>query len=687
LPLLKRELAVNPRQLFSLLVVPILIIHSPLLAADTSEQGAGWRASSAGSLPDAAGPTLSGTLFRNSADQNGAPPYTLTDRWGVVRGYVKPAQGVDLEASVGQQVSLQGSIKTLPGGDMPFMVCERVLGGNAESANAQPAASTRRAAAEEQRVQEIAAQPDLPTRNEMSANPAPRAATVPLREVVLEPQADDNSRAVPAPHRKRRGQAQATNYQETLPTPGPAGSMRGAPMVGDPELEPTPMNHGPMVSGRMVNEGPMVSEDGMVSEGPMVGGEAGCDTCGNGACGACNDEIPGWGPRRPLFCVGPTGIWVKADFVEWWEQGTHIPALVTTGPNANNPGYIGTPGTQVLFGDDNINTKSESGGRIEAGVWLNACATFGFSGEFFDLGDEKTHYLNASDGNPILSRPFYDVGANPPVENVELIAFPRGSDRSADGGIEITALTRFHGAGAHFLLTACRQEGCWTDECNCTTYRDRFRADFIAGYRYLDLEDQLGITEAITDTTANTAAPNYLNAFLIHDQFNTQNSFNGGDLGMKFEFVRNRWSLDLFPRIALGSTHATADISGYTRNTNAAGVETTAQGGLLTQPANVAVGYAGNIGHFAENTFAVVPELDVNVGYQFTRHTRVVLGYSGMYWSSVARAGEQIDRSVNSTLLAFSGATPSGDLTHPQFSFQNTGFWAQGFNVGLDCRW
>ena len=183
----------------------------------------------------------------------------------------------------------------------------------------------------------------------------------------------------------------------------------------------------------------------------------------------------------------------------------------------------------------------------------------------------------------------------------------------------------------------------------------------------------------------------------MHDQFNTQNSFNGGDLGMKFEFQRNRWSLDLYPRIAVGSTHSVVDINGSTRVTAPDGTEywptpnggratqPTPNGGLLALAANPTAGYAGNIGHYEQDTFAVVPELDLNVGFQFTRHTRVVVGYSGLYWSKVARAGEQIDRNVNSTLLP--GATPAGDLTHPQFTVQETGFWAQGVNVGVDCRW
>ena len=141
----------------------------------------------------------------------------------------------------------------------------------------------------------------------------------------------------------------------------------------------------------------------------------------------------------------------------------------------------------------------------------------------------------------------------------------------------------------------------------------------------------------------------------------------------------------MFPRIAFGSTHSTVDINGSTRITSptvAAGatpVETTYQGGLLAQNGT-------NIGHYEQDNFAVVPELDLKLGYQFTCHTRLVLGYDVLYWSKVARAGEQIDTNVNSSYLPAAGVTPSGPA-RPQFSFQETGFWAQGINVGVDCRW
>ncbi|MGO9113570.1 MAG: BBP7 family outer membrane beta-barrel protein [Thermoguttaceae bacterium] len=634
---------------------------------------------------------MSGKLYRNSADQNGSVPYIVLDRWGVVRAYVAPAQGVELESCIGQQVSLQGTIKTLPGGDMPYMTCQHVLSGNAELTGLHlqhhPAAVRRESIApvvQDQPARGIAPQPGLPTRSDMAADPAPRTAELSLREVVLEPQtlpvADDSQdRPNPPaarradPRRLRHSAVQSANYQEeTLPTPIPSGELHRSPMAVSPTLEPDPME-----------DGPMVSQGTIVRHGHAV-----CDACNEGPCDACCDDVcpePCWGPRRPLFCVGPTGIWAKADYLQWWEQGMHVPALVTTGPSTDQPGIIGQPGTTVLFGDDNINDKSVSGGRLQAGLWLNACATIGLEGEFFGLGDEVTNYYRWSDGNPILSRPYNDVNPNNLGEQVQYVAFPRGSVYSVDGAILINTNTRFHGAGAHFLFTTCRQEGCWTDDCgSCTTYHDRFRADFIAGYRYLDLEDQLGIWETLTSTSPPPVTPENPDAgsaFLVHDQFNTQNSFNGADLGMKFEFQRNRWSLDLFPRIALGSTHAVVDINGSTRVTNSTGVESTAAGGLLALPTN--------IGHYTQDNFAVVPELDVKIGFQFTTHTRLVVGYDGLYWSKVARAGDQIDTSVNSTLLpqaVANGITQQGP-SRPQFTFQETGFWAQGVTLGIDCRW
>jgi hypothetical protein len=466
--------------------------------------------------------------------------------------------------------------------------------------------------------------------------------------------------------------------------------VHGAP---EPMADPGPaMERGPMISqGPMEAEGPMV--EGPMS-GPMRGDGESCGDGGDcGTCrssGACCDDYgdSAWGPHRPLFCIGPTGLWIKADYLLWAQSGMHVPVLVTEGsPTDAHPGALGQPGTTDLFGGGTINNDAQSGFRFQAGFWLNRCCTVGFEGEFLTLGDEQTNFSQWSDGNPLIARPFNDASLTPAQPRAELVAYPRNGpnpDLGLDGTVAVNAVTHFSGGGARFLFVLCRQDGCWTDDCGCASYHDRYRATFTVGYRYLRLEDQLGVDERLT-TTAGVVPTGDTGtwAFAVTDQFGTQNFFNGAELGLKFEFQRNRWGLDIFPRVGLGATHSVVTIGGKTVFTNVDGTETTTPGGLLTQPTNI------NGSPYSQDSFSVVPEIDLNLSYQLTPHAKFVVGYSFLYWSNVARAGDQINTTVNSSTLANqpTGSTPTGDVTQPQFTFMQTGFWAQGLNLGLDCRW
>lgn len=70
-----------------------------------------------------------------------------------------------------------------------------------------------------------------------------------------------------------------------------------------------------------------------------------------------------------------------------------------------------------------------------------------------------------------------------------------------------------------------------------------------------------------------------------------------------------------------------------------------------------------------------------------TDHLRAYVGYSLLYWSDVVRPGDQIDRGINTTQLPTLGG--QGTLTGPRrpaFSFQDSDFWAQGINFGVQLR-
>jgi hypothetical protein len=197
--------------------------------------------------------------------------------------------------------------------------------------------------------------------------------------------------------------------------------------------------------------------------------------------------------------------------------------------------------------------------------------------------------------------------------------------------------------------------------------------DFLVGYRYARLSDNLGINENLTSLVANNPG-----TFLVNDRFSTQNTFNGVEFGTSLQANRARWTVELLTKLAMGTVNEMVSIDGSTTTTQF-GSPTTSAGGLLAQ--------STNIGNYSRNQFAVMPQLGANLGYQLTPRLRATFGYTFLYLSRVVRPGDQIDLDVNSRLLPNDTRPLAGDTQHPAFAFQETDFWAQGISAGLDFRW
>ena len=91
----------------------------------------------------------------------------------------------------------------------------------------------------------------------------------------------------------------------------------------------------------------------------------------------------------------------------------------------------------------------------------------------------------------------------------------------------------------------------------------------------------------------------------------------------------------------------------------------TIPGGLLAQ--------MSNIEEFQRDDFPVVPELGVTLGYQLTSSLRLLLGHSFIYWSRVARPGDQIVLDLNKDFLPSAFEPFTGPL-RPEFVFRDTDF-------------
>src|SRR5262249_30843125 len=99
-------------------------------------------------------------------------------------------------------------------------------------------------------------------------------------------------------------------------------------------------------------------------------------------------------------------------------------------------------------------------------------------------------------------------------------------------------------------------------------------------------------------------------------------------------------------------------------------------GGVFAQPTN--------IGHYTRDVFAVVPEVNLKVGYQLNNSWRATVGYTFLFMSNVVRPGDEIDRGINSGFLAL---PPNHGLPlRPAFDFSGSGstYWAQGVDFGLE---
>ncbi len=108
-------------------------------------------------------------------------------------------------------------------------------------------------------------------------------------------------------------------------------------------------------------------------------------------------------------------------------------------------------------------------------------------------------------------------------------------------------------------------------------------------------------------------------------------------------------------------------------------------GNAVTQPGGL-LAQQSNRGVFTSNAFSVVPEFNINLGFNVTPSIRVWAGYTFMYWNNVMRAGEQIDLNVDPNQLP-TRAGPGAFGTQPTFPGRVTDVWLQGLSLGAQIRY
>lgn len=359
----------------------------------------------------------------------------------------------------------------------------------------------------------------------------------------------------------------------------------------------------------------------------------------------------------PGDLADPYRLYGGAEYLLWWIRAERLPPLITTSSAADR-GILGQPTTTILWGNQGVSRETFSGMRYTIGYWFGEEPTAAFEVTGFVLGQQSDSFSTNSTAHAVIARPFFNI--NTQTEFSEITASPGRST----GSIAYTSFSRVWGmeADARYRLPPL----------------GLFRFDLLGGFRFLDLEEGLTMVENL-NAVAGQLGPLPTNGVAI-DNFHTRNQFYGGQLGGRMEFRYYRWFLDLQSKVAFGSMTQTVGILGAQQITPQGGTSTPFLGGLLAEPSN--------IGTQTRNRFCIVPEANMNVGFQVASFCRLFVGYSFLCASSVVRPAEQIDRSLNVAQIPnFNFPNPPPAPLRPLPTMATTAFWAQGINFSTEFRY
>jgi hypothetical protein len=370
-------------------------------------------------------------------------------------------------------------------------------------------------------------------------------------------------------------------------------------------------------------------------------------------CGSCE-------PAKDEKHESKSHFWFGADYLYWFVKDSNIRIpLASTGP-ASTFGILGLPGTSTVLGNDSLDFDFLHGARLNAGAWLNDCHTFGIEGGGFILfqGQDSQTAPNL----PVLARPFLDTSLAG-AENALLLSLPG----AFAGSVSVAQQT---------LLWGGELTPFWRFVNDC-----KLKADILAGFRYLELKEKLEIKDQSQILAGGVATTGLLGLLApstvsIDDGFKTRNQIYGGELGARVQFNYSRWGMELGGKATLGVNHQTLLVGGTTTISGILPVPVTLPGGLLA--------VSSNSGKRTSDEFTVAPEATVQLRYRVTDHVSVNAGYTFLYINNVVRPAEQLDRTVNPTLVPISPSfgVPFGPA-RPAPLFERTDYWAHGANVGL----
>lgn len=400
--------------------------------------------------------------------------------------------------------------------------------------------------------------------------------------------------------------------------------------------------------------------------------------------------------RILLFLLLPCTVfayWIEADYLAWFIKKNPEPVPLVTFANEDDdlPGALGQPHTRILMGKESIGMGWLQGFEISAGAPIYCKIGVEASYLFLPSVTKKREVTTSGEpGSPNLAVPIYDTTgvlglSGVPGETIFVLPGPLEGSPFFSGLFDLRITSFMQGAEINGVYSLADHP--------------QFSIDLLAGLRWFELKETLRF-KAVTITVPGT--PFSSNASKFNDRFQTFNNYLAAQIGCKGQYNWRWLSIEGIVKGSVGTTieelkiqGSSSTITGTVWFTTVSSFSDTINGGIFAEPSN--------IGSHHNFPFAWSLETRVKSIFEITENFGIDIGYTFLWISRVLRPGKQIDRKINSTRTAMAelsrettgtgpgpipfgtpGPAPAAEgASSPNAHLQESTFWAQGFNVGI----
>jgi hypothetical protein len=367
-----------------------------------------------------------------------------------------------------------------------------------------------------------------------------------------------------------------------------------------------------------------------------------------------DEETVPW--LQQLFQMPPLNqerVSFSSDFLYWFLNGQRVPPLVTTGPPGSQA-IIGQPGTEILRGDDRLESRHDRyvGVRFGSEWWWERGSVLGLETSVAILERDSSNLTFPWQSSPTLALPYVDAATGQWKSYV--VAGNSPDNGLVSGSINVYSRIEFFDEDIDAMWRL--SEG------------DNYRLILLAGAHFLQMRERLRTTATSLELPAQSTLLG------VFDQFNTYDKFFGGQVGLKGAWRWRRLLVEGRGVIALGGDAQTVNTKGN-RVLNTPLASTTEDFGLYVLPSNS--------GTFERAAFDMVTEWGLNLCWLISSRLDCRVGYTLVTWNNPVRPGDQIEP------LNLSQVSPGGLVgpLKPTIPFRTDFFWAQGLNFGVEFRW